>query len=320
MRNLKIHTLITALALLSGISSAQAQNITGYRYWFNDNVGALVEMSLAPTAVVDAELVLNSASLAPGHHLATIQFRDADGHWGAPWTSHFVQRGATVNAIEYWFNDDAGATTTTAVTPGIAPEIDEALTASTLPVGFHTVTVRTVDARGERSVPYTVNFTRNGGAITAYEYWIDEAIADRSTGSIGPAGTVDLIAELPVPTTEGDHTFTIRFRDEAEGWSVPLSSAFSFVVGMDEIPGVNNYLLFPNPVAEQMSLRIDAVDARTLQVEVLDATGRVIQQLGSWNVSGVGHNTWDTSSLAPGSYLLRISSCERAIQLPFVKQ
>lgn len=321
MRNMNIHTmLILALALWSAISPAQAQNITGYRYWFNDNAGALTEMTLAPTPIVEAELVLNSASLAPGHHLATIQFRDADGHWGAPWTGHFVQRDATVSALEYWFNDDAGATTTVAVTPGLAPQIDEALTASTLPVGFHTVTMRTVDERGERSIPYTVTFTRNGGAITGYEYWIDDAIADRSTGSIGPAGTVELITELPVPTTEGDHTFTIRFRDEAEGWSVPLSSVFSFAVGMNEIPGVSNYLLFPNPVDEQLTLRVDAIDARTLQVEVLDATGRFVQQFAAWNVSGIAHNTWDTSSLTSGSYLLRISSSDRAMQLPFVKQ
>ncbi len=315
------HTpLIAACALLLSAATADAQNITGYRYWFDDNVASATTASLAPTPVADAELTLNSAALPPGHHLATIQFRDADGHWGAPWTEHFVQRGTTVNAIEYWFNDDIGGAITASVTPGASPQITAPLNAATLPLGFHTVTVCTIDARGERSVPYTVDFTRNGGAITGYEYWIDEAIADRTPGSIGPAGVVDLIASLPISTTEGEHLFTIRFRDAEEGWSVPLSSTFSFLVGIDEIPGLSNYLLFPNPVSDQLSLRVDATEARSLQLEVLDASGRTVQRLGNWNVSGTAHNTWDASMLVRGSYLLRITSSERSMQLPFVKQ
>ena len=319
------HTHITRYLLAAGalhlaVCSVQAQNITGYRYWFDDDAASITVVDIPATAVVDTELILNSTALPTGHHLATIQFRDANGHWGAPWTSHFVQRGTTVDAIEYWFNDEAADAITANVTPGAAPLITAPLDATALPTGLHTVTVRTIDAHGERSVPYTVHFTRSGGAITGYEYWIDEAIADRTSGGIGPAGTVDLVASLPVPTTEGDHLFTIRFRDEEGGWSVPLSSTFSFIVGIEEIPGLSNYLLFPNPVAEQLSLRIDAAEARSLRIDVLDASGRTVQQLGNWNVSGMAHNSWDTSMLARGSYLLRITSDERTMQLPFVKQ
>lgn len=316
-----IHTLLTAaLALVAGLPALQAQNITGYRYWFNDDAASATVVSLTAAPVADAQLTLNSATLPPGPHLATIQFLDANGHWGAPWTSHFVQRGTTVDAIEYWFNDEAADAITANVTPGAAPLITAPLAAAALPPGLHTVTVRTIDAQGERSVPYTVHFTRNGGAINGYEYWIDEAIADRTSGGIGPAGTVDLVASLPVPTTEGDHLFTIRFRDEEGGWSVPLSSTFSFIVGIEEIPGLSNYLLFPNPVSDQLALRVDASEARALRIAVLDAAGRMVQQLGDRQAAGTVHQSWDVSMLAAGSYLLRITSGEHAIQLPFVKQ
>jgi hypothetical protein len=313
-------TLIAALVLMLGTLGAQAQNITGYRYWFNDDVASATVVNLAPTQTVDAEVVLNSASLAPGHHLATIQFSDANGIWGTPWTSLFVQRGATVNAIEYWFNDDPSSAITASVTPGAAPLITAPLASTAFSVGFHNVTVRTIDSQGERSVPHTVDFTRNGGAIVGYEYWIDDNVADRTSATIGPAGTVNLIDDLPVPTTEGTHVFTIRFRDAAEGWSVPQSSTFNFVLGIDEIPGLSSYLLFPNPVAEQLSLRVDATEARSLTIEVMDASGRGVERLGNWNVMGLSHNTWDISSLARGSYLLRINSGDRVMQFPFVKQ
>ncbi|MBK9147301.1 MAG: T9SS type A sorting domain-containing protein [Flavobacteriales bacterium] len=321
MRTFIIHMqLMTAFALLLSAGTADAQNITGYRYWFNDNIADATVVNTAPAPAVDAEIILNSASLAPGHHLATIQFRDADGLWSAPWSSLFVQRSGTVSAIEYWFDDEIGDATTASVTPGPAPLITAPLDATALPVGFHTVTVRTIDAQGERSVPFTENFTRNGGLITGYEYWIDDAIADRTIADIGPAGVVDLIEALPVPTTDGAHTFTIHFRDADGGWSVPLSSSFNFIIGVDEIPGVSNYLLFPNPVNDQLSLRVDAAMAKDLSIEVLDASGRTVQALGAWNVQGTAHRSWDASFLAPGGYLLRISSEDRTMQMPFVKQ
>lgn len=314
-----IRSLACALAI-SSLAAAQAQNITGYRYWFNDDVAAATVVSLPPGTIIDQTITLGSNALPVGHHLVTLQFQDADGKWSAPWTSHFTQRGTTVNALEYWFNDDAAGSTTVDVTPGAAPLMNAPLNSNPLPVGFHTVTVRTVDGRGERSVPFTVGFTRNGGAITGYEYWLDDAVADRVAEDIGPGATVDLIDALPVPTTEGDHLFTIRFRDTEGGWSVPLSSTFSYTVGLDELHGVSSYLLFPNPVSDQLSLRVDAIDAPALQIQVLDASGRTALAFENWSPSGTAHRSWDIAALARGSYMLRITSADRSIHLPFVKQ
>lgn len=298
----------------------QGQNITGYRYWFNDDVDAATVVDLAPQPEAEAELVLNSAALPFGHHLATIQFRDADGHWGAPWTEHFTRKGGTVNTLEYWFDDAIGASSTMSITPGEVAQIDAQLDISALPVGFHTVSARTIDAQGERSVPYTIGFARNGGLVTGYEYWIDDAIADRTGGSAGPASVVDLVANLPVPTTDGPHTFTIRFRDADGGWSVPLSSTFNFILGLDEIPGVAEYLVFPNPTTDQLALRLNATEQADLLVSILDATGRTVRDLGNWTALGTVYRNWDISTLSRGSYQLWISDRDRQIRIPFVKQ
>ncbi|HEY0975856.1 MAG TPA: T9SS type A sorting domain-containing protein [Flavobacteriales bacterium] len=319
-KNILPASLVAAVGLLTGSASVQAQNITGYRYWFDDNVPAATVVTVAATPVLDTELVLDAAALAPGHHTATVQFRDADGHWSAPWTSLFVQSSSIINGIEYWFDDQAGSAVTADVTPAVDPLITAPLDAGALPVGFHTVTMRTIDGRGVAGVPYTTTFTRNGGAINGYEYWLDDNIAERTTNSIGPDGTVDLIANLPVPTNDGDHHITIRFRDEEGGWSVPLSSAFSFIIGVDELPGISNYLLFPNPVNDQLSLRLEAQGDRQLDLTVFDATGRQVESLGNWGVNGTVHRSWDVTQLAPGRYLLRIQAEGRSFQIPFVKQ
>jgi hypothetical protein len=311
--------LAPAIALLL-IGAAQAQSITAYRYWFNDDIAALVEVPVTATPVMNTQIVLNSTGLAVGLHTVTVQFKDNDLHWSAPYTSVFNQKGGTITALQYWFNDDASGATQLSVTPAAEVDLTASLNASTLPVGLHRVTMRGLDDRGEWTVPYSNVMTRGGGQITGYEYWIDEQVDDRVMNAIGPADVVDLISALPLTTTDGAHTFTIRFHDEAEGWSVPITTAFTYGVGIEEIPGVSSYLLFPNPVQDQLTLRLDASVASALQVSLLDAAGRMVEAPTNWNVQGLTHRSWDTAALSPGIYTLRITSAEHALNLPFVKQ
>jgi len=305
------------MLLMAGL--AHAQNITAYRYWFDDDIAALVEIPVTATPVVSTEFVLNSTGLAVGHHTVTIQFKDTDLHWSAPYTSVFSQKGGTLTGLEYWFNDDAADAILLSVTPAAAVDINASLNASALPVGLHRVTMRGRDERGEWTVPYSGTITRGGGSITGYEYWIDDQVADRVMNSIGPADVVDLISALPLSTSDGPHTFTIRFHDEAEGWSVPMTTAFSYIVGIGELPGVNSFLLFPNPVQDHVALRLDASLPSNLQVSILDAAGRVVEAPSNWSVQGITHRTWDTAILPAGMYTMRITTAEHAINLPFVK-
>jgi hypothetical protein len=318
MRNSIMHPLLALAAALCGMQ-VEAQQINAYRYWFDDNVAAMTLVNLTAAPAVEAALSLNSSSLPPGLHLATIQFKDAEEHWGTPWTSLFVQHGANVEAVQYWFNGDISSAVTTNVTPGPAPLVTGPLASDGQDVGLHHVTLRTRDGSGLWSVPYTALFARNGGLITGYEYWIDHAVGQRTSGTIGPAATVDLLADLPVPTTDGEHVLTIRFRDEQEGWSVPLSTLFTFLVGIDEIPGLSNYLLFPNPVSDRLGLRMDVSVAQTVRFDLLDASGRNVRSLGEHTVQPGASTQWDLSGLAAGSYVLRLTSGGHSLPLPFIK-
>lgn len=317
-RNTQRLLLFAAFGLL--LSATQAQNITGYRYWFDDAIANMVTVPLSPTPVVDAQISMNSAGLAIGYHTVTVQFRDADMHWSSPYTSVFSQKGGTITALQYWFGDDAGSASLLNVTPAAEIDLTASLDASDLPLGLHNVTIRSRDERGEWSVPYTTTMTRGGGAITGYEYWIDDQVVDRVMNPIGPATVVDLISDLPLNTPFGDHTFTIRFHDEAEGWSVPITTTVTVYVGIEELPSVNSLVVFPNPVQDQLTLRLDTQIASAFQVSILDATGRVVAAPTNWSVQGLAHRSWDTATLATGSYSIRISSADNAVNIPFIKQ
>lgn len=320
LRNISLGRTLAVVFTTVLISTAHTQNITSYRYWFNDDIANLVNVPVTATPEMNTLISFNSAGLAIGYHTVTVQFKDADSHWSSPYTSVFSQKGGSLTALEYWFNDDVAGSTQLPVTATANLDLNATLDASALPVGLYQLTMRGLDDRGERSVPYTTIITRGGGQITGYEYWIDDQVADRVMNSIGPASLVDLISDLPLSSANGDHSFTIRFHDEAEGWSVPITTTFTFIVGIEELPGVNSVLLFPNPVSDNLTLRLDVSTASVLQVSMLDATGRIIAAPEEWGVQGSSHRTWATGHLAAGTYTLRIATSDHAINLPFIKQ
>jgi len=309
-----------ACALIACAAGAtRAQTVTGYRYWFDDDAANATEVPVSGSSAYTLNAVLEATALAPGYHKVTMQVQDSNGDYGVPLSSHFVQRGTAVAGYRYWFDDDAANAIDVDVTGTGDYTLSASLEASALPSGYHRATIQLRDGIGEYGVPMSTHFVQRGVSVGAYEYWIDDEIAARTPGTIGPAGVVDLIADLPVNTTQGDHLFTIRFSDEQSGWSVPLTSQFSFIVGLPELPTVSDLLLFPNPTNGELALRLTNKDHGSLRLAVLDATGRVVRAEETWNPTGTAVRTWDLADLAAGSYGLRIMSGDQQATLRFQK-
>ncbi len=314
---MKLPLLLPALALGA---IAQAQSIDAYRYWFDDAASGAVTTTVAPTAELVLNTTLPTGSMAAGYHRVSMQFRDTDGNWSSPHTTSFSRSATTVNGYRYWLNDDPGALVNGTLTPGSTVDLSTLLSTNTGTRHFNLLTIQFQETDGLFSAPITKAFARGTGVVNGYEYWIDDAIADRVSNGIGPAGVVDLIADLPTSTTVGDHVFTIRFSSENGTWSVPLSSTFSFTVGVEELPGISDLLLFPNPATEQLGLRLQSTEAHTLHLEVLDVSGHQVLDMGLWGVTGSAWNNWDISGLARGTYLLRVTGEKGAWNTRFVKQ
>ncbi len=228
-------------------------------------------------------------------------------------------QGQTITEYRWWVNDDLATLTTSAAGPDDDLALAATLDLPALTREFNLLTVQFKDSDGHYSVPYTTWYTKRTGPVTGYAYWIDDQIADSYTGSIGPNTLVDLIADLPTGVPAGPHTFTIRFSGANGAWSVPLTVAFNSFVGIEELPGVSEVLLFPNPVTDQLGLRLNSDAARTLSMHVLDLSGALVKDLSAWSVSGTTHRNWDVNALASGSYVLRISDGHGTRNLPFVK-
>jgi len=313
MRNFMI------LPVLAAICSVQAQQIDGYRYWFDDNAGSAVTTSVSATTELTLTANWPTGAMEPGFHRVSFQLRDSNGDWTVPQTHYFTRSNRAITGYRFWVNDNTGSIITGSIGPDMEVNLNNLIDPGTLPKDFNFVTIQFRDADGEWSVPTTSTFVKNTGEVNGYEYWIDDAIADRTTAGIGPNGVVDLIADLPAPTTWGDHFLTIRFSSTNGTWSVPLNTVFHFFTSIEELPGISDLLLFPNPMSNELGLRLSTDASRTLNLQVLDVSGAMVRDLSTWNVSGTTYRNWDISDLASGSYLLQISDEDRTSSIRFVK-
>ena len=226
----------------------------------------------------------------------------------------------TITSARWWVDDDASASTT--VTVGPTSDLVHAATADlpALDKTFHTITWQFMDSEGLYSVPYTTWFSRSTGPVNGYEWWLDEAIADRTVGTIGPATIVDLIDAIPLDADAGVHTFTIRFRSSVHAWSVPLTTEVEVSTDIEELPGITQLVLFPNPVSDQLALRIDGTSTEALSFELFDGSGRSVLRHADRSVAGPTRVDFDTSGLAAGIYSLRIRSGNGRWSTLFVKR
>lgn len=81
---------------------------------------------------------------------------------------------------------------------------------------------------------------------------------------------------------------------------------------------IENLRLFPNPVQNDINIKFDLKESRTLRISIHDLTGTELMVIGENQFYSMGENTTkqNVSSLKPGMYLLVVSSSngEKAMQ------
>ena len=92
-------------------------------------------------------------------------------------------------------------------------------------------------------------------------------------------------------------------------------------VATEELTEVTEISLFPNPVKEMMKVDFTLAESTQLQVEVFNATGQRVQQLGVANY-GAGRNQLniDAAQLSNGMYFLRMFNADRELNRRFIVQ
>ena len=93
------------------------------------------------------------------------------------------------------------------------------------------------------------------------------------------------------------------------------------IVATEELTEVSDIRLFPNPAKESVRVTFDLEASKQLQVEVFNAVGQRVQNLGTSNFN-TGRNQFEVnaSDLSNGVYFLRIYNADKELNRRFVVQ
>ena len=179
--------------------------------------------------------------------------------------------------------------------------------------GCNAVTSLTVT--GITATSGVVNWTRATGAIGA-EYVVNTTAADPVGAGTGTTASTHTATGLTAATLYYAH---VRDSCGATSLSVWLTVPFttSSPTGFNNVPTGNFALTaFPNPVKDEVTIKIDGTTSGTEQVQLIDISGKLIKadqtDTNTLNMSMAG--------LPAGIYLIRYTDAEHTQTIKVIKQ
>ena len=151
-----------------------------------------------------------------------------------------------------------------------------------------------------------------------------------ATSSWKPTSQADWVTVHVTNVTSNyfSQNFKFKFRFEGEGGNnfylddINLyagSSSNEIVLGINEFnESINDISLYPNPTDGELNVSFSASKNKDMQFQVLDITGKIIQNNVVNAVQGSNLVLLDTQIFAAGSYFLKIMSDDHFKTLPFV--
>jgi hypothetical protein len=121
--------------------------------------------------------------------------------------------------------------------------------------------------------------------------------------------------------------FNYKFRfDGANGNNIYLDDINIYsggpsdviVVNVAELDEIDGLSLYPNPAENEVNLQFIVKDAKTVQVQIQDVTGKIVQYHNVNAAIGANLVVMDTQALSSGVYFVAIKSGESQKVMQFV--
>jgi len=236
-------------------------NIDRLEYFFDSDpgLGNGVSIAITPGPVQNANVTINTSSLAVGFHTLVIRAKHQSGSWGVQdsrivyVTSESVAVQGTLNAMEYYIDSDPGHGNGTPITiPGAPTSVDlfPSIATGSLSAGFHVLHIRARDVDGEWGIPDSRPFYVVPGGInvqatiTELEYFFDtEPGYGAGTPIAITSGTqINFPALINTASlSNGFHTISIRAKDGDGQWGFAEMRTF-YLDEFSQISAIEYYL------------------------------------------------------------------------------
>lgn len=226
MKKIHIQSFLCLLLVLLPLTSNAQKKITGYRYWFDNDITTLQNKEVEGDG---CQMTLDVKSLKEGIHTLSIMFKNSEGLWSVPYSQPFYRavsqsRPNAENCVLYFDGDTSTRQTLSIKNGSVNSDID----VSKMTDGLHTAHVIIKGSEGKWSVPYQQAFIKitkpaSPGLLLA-EYYFDSKYAPNM---MQKAEDGTLSADVDVSTlTDGLHTINIRYLSTDGRWSTPYSQCF----------------------------------------------------------------------------------------------
>jgi hypothetical protein len=256
---MKVKSFCLWILLLAALSSAQAQGISQYEYWTDDDYES---RSVVSATSGEISLDISTEALNPGLHFLNFRAAGSGGEWGHYYRYMFFipaqesKEQAQVKHLEYWLDDDYAGKTSLAMS-----DEPSAISIDGLASGIHYFNCRTVDLDGHYG-----NITRNMFFIPRreaepqketldFEYWLDDDTDNKVSGTkVTPSYEFDIdLADVKA----GNHKFNFRAKNLLEQWSETFIGSFKlfdkgdadadFEIDQYDIDAISNYIMGHTP-------------------------------------------------------------------------
>lgn len=261
---LSLHTVLFAQQdpLYPPVYNTPDINYVEYFFDTDPGLGNGTEISVIPDIDISNILTnINLNGLSNGSHTLYLRSRDENNKWSMTTGKVFVidhdpvyptaQTQPNIAYAEYFFNSDPGFGNGTSISINTGTELSAIVfdaDISGLPIGAHSIFLRTQDSNGKWSITAINNFILDSdpeypaaplpiGNIIAAEYFID---TDPGFGQAIPItitpGTEIADIEINADTnglSDGLHSIYVRTQNENGSWS--QTARKTFVVGDDAI-------------------------------------------------------------------------------------
>jgi hypothetical protein len=223
-----------------------SNNIVKYQYFFDNDPGVDVAgngaiATIATTTNYSQTLSISTTGLSAGFHTLFMRVQDDLGKWSIAERSLFYVNGEVVSnnivAQQYFFDSDpgvgvAGNGAVSAVSATSNYSQTQAISATGLSTGFHTLFMRVMDDAGkwsiaERSLFYVVPLLATN-SVNAYQYYFD---TDPGVGVAGNGAVVSIAATtnynqaininiIGAGLSNGFHQLFMRTLNTDGAWSI----------------------------------------------------------------------------------------------------
>lgn len=294
--------MLTLLCCLT--AAAQAPTVTKCEYWFDQQFDSRTTETMTSDTWNSS---IDISSLNAGLHSIAFRVADSNGQFSSTAVKNFVLVPGTgtgdnsLQTYEYWFDQNFAGRKSGSIPASGVINIDEDISA--LDNGLHNIAMRVIDKNGIVSSVLVKNFMKvpqmdGSNELQTYEYWIDDAFDERTSGAVPEGGVVNLDLDI-VDLAQGLHTFNYLTRDKAGVASGVVTKQFFVkkVEGEGKLVGVDYWFndgprtriaIDPAQASidkDDVVIPMDGVQPRTIAEDyTFDATTKTVVTKGTITV------------------------------------